>query len=112
MLNPTVGMELRGNDDNQIINHHDPAQWPLVQEQARQSKAQQNNILDREFASLPNGRLAHTYMEGGTGRPLKGWKQELTASTRNSEVLPAFCKPIIVTSISVALKAGKGRRQG
>jgi hypothetical protein len=29
--------------------------------------------------------------------------QRLTASTLKSDVLPAFCSPIIVTSISVAL---------
>lgn len=29
----------------------------------------------------------------------------LTASTLSSEVFPAFCNPIIVTSISVALKS-------
>jgi len=31
----------------------------------------------------------------------------LTANTRNSEVLPAFCNPIIVMSISVALFIAK-----
>jgi hypothetical protein len=31
-------------------------------------------------------------------------KRELTARTLNNEVLPAFCKPIIVISISVALQ--------
>jgi hypothetical protein len=29
--------------------------------------------------------------------------KRLTASTRNSDVLPAFCSPIMVMSISVAL---------
>lgn len=38
-------------------------------------------------------------------------RQTLTARTRNSEVLPAFCKPIMVMSISVALRIEKGRRQ-
>ena len=38
-------------------------------------------------------------------------RQTLTARTRNSEVLPAFCKPIMVMSISVALQIEKGGRQ-
>lgn len=38
-------------------------------------------------------------------------RQTLTARTRNSEVLPAFCKPIMVMSISVALRIEKGGRQ-
>jgi hypothetical protein len=32
---------------------------------------------------------------------------ELTASTLNNDVFPAFCKPIIVMSISAALTAKK-----
>ena len=38
-------------------------------------------------------------------------RQTLTARTRNNEVLPAFCKPIMVMSISVALRIDKGGRQ-
>ena len=40
------------------------------------------------------------FVGGGTGH-------ELTASTRSSEVLPAFCRPIIVMSISWALEAAE-----
>lgn len=34
---------------------------------------------------------------------LQGARSSLTASTRSNEVFPAFCNPIIVMSISVAL---------
>ena len=37
--------------------------------------------------------------------------KELTARTRNNDVLPAFCKPIMVTSISVALETSNTCQQ-
>ena len=37
--------------------------------------------------------------------------QPLTARTRSNEVLPAFCKPTMVTSISVALAHVVSNRQ-
>jgi hypothetical protein len=42
----------------------------------------------------------------GLGRMRKG----LTARTLNNDVLPAFCKPIMVMSISVALNDGVSQR--
>jgi hypothetical protein len=38
------------------------------------------------------------------------WIAALTAKTRNNDVLPAFCSPIIVMSISVALHPAKGQK--
>lgn len=37
---------------------------------------------------------------------------ELTARTRSNEVLPAFCNPIMVISISVALSSRKNSQRG
>lgn len=61
----------------------DPASW--------------SHVLDRKFAALHNAiSLDH---------PQNRYrKQRLTANTRSKDVLPAFCNPIMVTSISVDLQ--------
>ena len=51
--------------------------------------------LDSKFAPLQD---RSSIAEG-----IAKCRRELTASTLNNDVLPAFCRPIIVTSISVDL---------
>jgi hypothetical protein len=61
------------------------------------------DVLDSELSSLD--------AVGQQVRPRHGhvrMRKGLTARTRNSEVLPAFCSPIMVMSISVALDGGGG----
>jgi hypothetical protein len=59
------------------------------------------DVLDSELSSL-DGRSQLTL-----ARPLKHShvriRKGLTARTLNNDVLPAFCSPIMVMSISVAL---------
>lgn len=76
-----------------------------------------NNLLNREFPALRNAISepsreiqSNNQKRGrvvvGAGKTwAKDW--EHTASTRNKEDLPAFCRPIMVTSISVALQGKK-----
>lgn len=59
------------------------------------------HILERKFAALYIPTSQHY-------RQQLHCNLRLTASTRSRDVLPAFCNPIIVTSISVALH---GRHQ-
>lgn len=55
-------------------------------------------LLDREFTALEEkvGQSAVMRAFGSRGKLL-------TARTRSNDVLPAFCSPTMVTSISVAL---------
>lgn len=57
--------------------------------------------LDRELSTLRNAISENTKSRGG---------EELTASTRSRLDLPAFCRPIMVTSISVALQEETGEQ--
>lgn len=107
MLKPTVGMEL----------------WPLalgptvmmvVLVAAQRSAGgmllsarlgASVDVLDSELASLesacqPDVFTAFWWMQRGY---FLIWEL-LTARTLNSDVLPAFCRPIMVMSISVALQ--------
>lgn len=61
-------------------------------------------LLESEFTAL------QTRQSATSGQAKKKKKKEKkkdmsepTARTRNNEVFPAFCKPTIVTSISIAL---------
>ena len=56
------------------------------------------DILEGEFSALLSKRYQLLRNDG-----IWGSDGTLTANTLNNEVLPAFCKPIIVISISVAL---------
>jgi hypothetical protein len=62
------------------------------------------DVLDSKFPSLDKtvGQLQFA-RQGHHVRIRKG----LTARTLNSDVLPAFCSPIMVMSISVALHSGE-----
>ena len=55
------------------------------------------NLLEGEFSALSIEKKSVTAHGGG------GIVAMLTANTLNNEVLPAFWRPIIVISISVAL---------
>lgn len=60
-------------------------------------------LLDRELSALrPDSQL---YERCDERRDERRGSRVPTERTRRSEVLPAFCKPIMVTSISVALDA-------
>lgn len=57
-----------------------------------------HDLLDRELPTLQNAiSMDSKYQVGNFGAAL-------TASTRSRLDLPAFCRPIMVTSISVALQ--------
>lgn len=66
-----------------------------------------DDLLDSEFSTLDrgcqHGVMVRLWVEDGDEERQK----TLTARTRRSEVLPAFCRPIMVMSISVALDSGK-----
>lgn len=80
MLNPTVGIELqRKREVNRILRISD-AQRKLYS-------------LYSELSTLES-RISDRWMFV---------MRQLTARTRKSEVFPAFCNPIMVMSISVAL---------
>jgi len=109
-LKPTVGIELEpvstGPD-------YDGArgcakQWHRDTDETRRRRLAQLgtdvDLLDSKLSSLERmGQLAFIKVDdvdaGGSFRIRK----ILTARTLNSEVLPAFCNPIMVMSISVAL---------
>jgi hypothetical protein len=76
---------------------------------AKGSIARQWDVLECEFTALfvaeESVFCAITRLEMVLG--------SLTARTLNNEVLPAFCRPIIVISISVALLSGdSGQHHG
>lgn len=59
-------------------------------------------LLESEFTALQTRQSATS----GQAKEKKREKKDMsepTARTRNNEVFPAFCKPTIVTSISIAL---------
>lgn len=76
MLKPTVGIELLG-----------------VGSQSGRLEATNFDLLYGKLSTLEY-RISNSLHTSSWG---------LTARTRSREVLPAFCRPIIVTSISVAL---------
>ena len=62
------------------------------------------DILDSKLSTLYSTRSVRRRWEkraAAAGR--LGTEEELTARTLSSDVLPAFCNPIMVMSISVAL---------
>ncbi|KAH9827528.1 hypothetical protein Tdes44962_MAKER02786 [Teratosphaeria destructans] len=92
MLKPTVGIELETGQ----------SPFRIVDAKTGQLLARLH-ILDRKLASLEhNISLKHRRRRLHPTGPDK----KLTARTRNSEVLPAFWRPIMVMSISVALHDG------
>jgi hypothetical protein len=64
--------------------------------------ARGGNILEGEFSALLIAEVSTGTAEEGLGSR-DGIFGLLTAKTLNNDVFPAFCKPIIVISISVAL---------
>lgn len=61
---------------------------------------------DGNCNGLLNGELSSLQERGSAWRRRLNVRQ-LTAKTRKRDVLPAFCKPIMVMSISVALSSGQ-----
>ena len=55
-------------------------------------------LLESEFSALEMDGQQKRFGKGGCC-----WRLRLTEITLSSDVFPAFCKPIMVTSISVAL---------
>lgn len=111
MLKPTVGMELgsgisAGTSEEGAHGGATQPKWTLSKQCRRLAlREPEVDALDSKLAALDGSQsfrprrgivpVAHAVPErGGEG---------LTARTRSSEVLPAFCSPIMVMSISVAL---------
>jgi Na+/glutamate symporter len=60
-------------------------------------------LLESEFTALQTRQSATSGQAKKKKKKEKKDMSEPTARTRNNEVFPAFCKPTIVTSISIAL---------
>ncbi len=95
MLKPTVGIELQA-----------PSAWCAAHIcPGHRLGAPVYDLLDRELAALYH-RISIRNTSAARRRPGR-----LTASTRSSDVLPAFWRPIMVMSISVFLHGASARHQ-
>lgn len=90
MLKPTVGIELE-------------VRWSTKAISNKSLHCKALHILDGELSTL---RTSYQHLKVGyndsDGRLEE--RNKLTAKTRRRDVFPAFCSPIMVTSISVALE--------
>jgi len=110
MLKPTVGMELWPAS---ALGRSSWCWWRAGQQRQKLKAGVvpsphvpgEDDVLDGEFSALDqrgqHGVMARRWVREGNGNE-GAWKT-LTANTRSSDVLPAFCRPIMVMSISVAL---------
>jgi len=103
MLKPTVGIELC-EASQFMCRSHPSALLAITATDGKPDPALRDiHILDRKLAALLGYVRRCLQYQGRTSNVMRSRSPSLTARTLSNDVLPAFCNPIIVMSISVAL---------